>query len=180
MCLCKLTGENILAMTMPALVEYGICPSMVCDVNDYVFMANNDAGSNIVKAWEDFNGSTCAGHKLGRATLSFLSSEGIRDIVKKDKGMAAHFHRSTKGLSVIHSIQKRIGLAHTKPPPGNATRAWNGFFELARWFMHNADAISIYDDEHPDDCADNHDGSKYKVHAFEDPDVWELLREVVC
>ena len=166
-------------MTMPTLVEYGICPSLKCDVNDFVFMANNDAGSNMVKAWEEFNGSTCAGHKLGRATSSFLASEGIRLIVKKVKGMAAHYHRSTKGLSVLHGIQKRLGLAETKPPPGNATRAWNGFFEMARWFMHNADVVSMYDDEHPNDCADNPDGSKYKDHAFDDPDQWELLREVV-
>lgn len=168
-------------MTMPALVEYGICPTLECDVNDYVFMANNnDAGSNIVKAWGKFNGYTCAGHKLGRATLSFLSSEGIRVVVKKVKGMAAHFHRSTKGLSVLHAIQKRMGLFETKPPPGNATRAWNFVFEMARWFIYNADVISIYGDEHPDDCANNPDGSKYKDHAFDDPDLWELLREGVC
>ena len=96
-----IAGDNILKLTIPVLLEYEVLPSDDVDVNDHIFMANNDAGSNMVKAWEKFNGSTCAAHKLGRCCLAFLTVPAIYKIEMKVKGMAAHFHRSTKGLSVL-------------------------------------------------------------------------------
>ena len=172
-------GENILKLTIPVLVEYEVLPSEDVDVNDHILMANNDSGSNIVKAWEEFNGSTCAAHKLGRCCLAFLSHPPIYDIEMKVKGMAAHFHRSTKGLNVLHDIQRRMNISPNKPPPGNVTRTWTGSFEICRWFLHNADPITCYDSEQPEGCANNPDGSKYKDHAFQHSSEWELLREMV-
>jgi hypothetical protein len=174
-----IAGDNILKLTIPVLLEYEVLPSDDVDVNDHIFMANNDAGSNMVKAWEKFNGSTCAAHKLGRCCLAFLTVPAIYKIEMKVKGMAAHFHRSTKGLSVLHTIQQRLKMAPNKPPPGNVTRSWTGAFEICRWFLHNAAPITCYDDEQPEGCADNPDGSKYKDHAFQSTDDWELLREMV-
>ena len=174
-----IAGDNILKLTIPVLLEYEVLPSDDVDVNDHIFMANNDAGSNMVKAWEKFNGSTCAAHKLGRCCLAFLTVPAIYKIEMKVKGMAAHFHRSTKGLSVLHTIQQRLKMAPNKPPPGNVTRSWTGAFEICRWFLHNVAPITCYDDEQPEGCADNPDGSKYKDHAFQSTDDWELLREMV-
>ena len=170
-------GENIRALTDPVLVDHGIMAEGN-DAADHLFMVNNDAGSNMVKAFEDVDGDTCKGHKLALCNKAFLSQPTVNGVYKKVKGMSAHYHRSTLGCQHLYGIQESLGLPHSKPPPGNTTRQWTGAFRELRWYLINEEAVKQYDA--PENCVENDDGSKFKDHKMEYDFEWDMLRQMVC
>ena len=91
------TGDNIKAKTLEGLHKtWGIGQS-VADVPNRVFGSTPDEGSNMLKAWKVFEGSGCVAH-LGSSALGCalkVNSE-VMSLVKKIKGIIAHFHKSNK------------------------------------------------------------------------------------
>ena len=53
------------------------------DAADHIFMVNNDAGSNMIKAFDDVEGDTCKGHILSLSNKAFLSQLKVADLYKK-------------------------------------------------------------------------------------------------
>ena len=93
------TAENIQKLTFDGLHSVGIgsCPE---DVHDFVHMCTPDEGSNMLKAWEVFEGAGCVCHREQNCLREALCSVGIQSLLKKIKGVCAHFHRSDK-VSVV-------------------------------------------------------------------------------
>ena len=150
-------GENIAHTTKGHLSGVGVGkyePDNDIDtVGQEVHGSTTDQGSNMVKAFEKFEGAACVNHRLNNSLKCALEVPKIAAVVKKVrtsclvpdmiaknhlqcyhnascvhqvKGIAAHFHRSNKGYSKLQEIQEQLKLRVVKPPVASATR-WDPF-----------------------------------------------------
>lgn len=97
------------------------------------------------------------------------------------RGIAAHFHRSSKGWLKMREIQEQLKLKVVKPPRSSSTR-WGGVIPQFQWVGNNRAALRRYNKDGPQDCAVNDDGSTFKDHSMSDDEVdmcYQLVR-VVC
>ena len=93
------------------------------------------------------------------------------------KGIAAHFHRSTKGMLVFYEIQSSLGLKELKPPIASDVR-WGGVIPMLVWIAENLSALKRYASESPRDCALNDDGTGFKDHVLSEEE-YEYLPQLV-
>ena len=128
-----------------------------------------DQGANMLNGFKDFEGGPCACHRLSNCLKKAFESEGVAPLVKKVKGIAAHFHRSTKGCMKLHEIQEACGLPITKPPICSAVR-WSGVIPMLSWTAEQRAALKRYTIECPPNCALNDDGTGYKDHLLSEED----------
>ena len=93
------------------------------------------------------------------------------------KGIAAHFHRSTKGTMVLYDIQESLGLKEVKPPVASDVR-WGGVIPMLVWTAQNLSALKRYAHDCPRDCALNDDGTGYKDHVLSEEEL-EYIPQLV-
>jgi hypothetical protein len=91
------TGDNIKAKTLEGLHKTWSIGQSPADVPSRVFGSTPDEGSNMLKAWNVFEGSACVAHRASTALGYALkvNCEAMA-LVKKIKGIISHFHKSTK------------------------------------------------------------------------------------
>ena len=67
------------------------------DIVTRVHGCTPDEGSNMLKAWKIFEGAGCVCHRAQNSLKKAMETvEAVVDLMKKIKGITAHFHRSTK------------------------------------------------------------------------------------
>ena len=98
-------------------------------------------------------------------------------MLEQVKGIAAHFHRSTKGTMVLYDIQNSLGFKEVKPPIASDVR-WGGVIPMLVWTAQNLSALKRYAHDCPRDCALNDDGTGYKDHVLSDEEL-EYLPQLV-
>ncbi len=91
------TGEAIRKKTLEGLHQrWGIAETPEL-VPTRVHGSTPDEGSNILKAWQLFEGGACVCHRAQSALRNALKVDSkVVGLVKKVKGIVAHFHRSNK------------------------------------------------------------------------------------
>jgi hypothetical protein len=89
------TGDNIRDLTYSGLVSVGLCETIE-EVPGNIHMCTHDEGSNMLAAWREMEGAGCVCHRENNCLGTALSSAGIASVLKKLKGVCAHFHRSDK------------------------------------------------------------------------------------
>ena len=65
-------------------------------VQDCIHVCTPDEGSNMLKGWSGYEGAGCVCHRQQNCLGTSLEIEDIKPIIKKVKGVCAHFHRSDK------------------------------------------------------------------------------------
>ena len=128
-----------------------------------------DQGSNMLAGFKDFEGGPCACHRLSNCLKKAFESPGVASLVMKVKGIAAHFHRSTKGSMKLQEIQEACGLPTTKPPTCSVVR-WSGVVPMLSWTAEQRAALKRYTVECPPNCALNDDGTGFKDHLLSEED----------
>eukprot|EP00873_Tetraselmis_striata_P002573 jgi/Tetstr1/422837/TSEL_013628.t1 len=113
-------GKQIAAAAKAALAGMGIGKYSeatdtqvdVDTVGDEAFGICIDEGSNMVKAFEDFEGDSSVDHRLSNGLKDALKPPVVADIVRKMKGISAHFNRSSKGWRKLEEVaaQQRVKL----------------------------------------------------------------------
>ena len=84
------------------------------------------------------------------------------------KGIAAHFHRSAKGMQALYDIQSSLGLNEVKPPIASDLR-WGGVIPMLVWISENMPAQKRFASDRPRGCALNdwlQDGTGFKDHVL--------------
>lgn len=195
------TGEEIRKTTLKELHEKCGIGSSPEDVVNRVHGSTPDEGSNILLGWKVFEGAGCVCHRANRCLHYCLEHEDVAPIVKKIKGICAHFHRSQKVSSIllhyiasmlffttilIHifpqgynkfsEIVNALGGTGTKPQVASKTR-WAGFLSMCSWVNENKLALIEY--EEPSDCVANDDGTRYASHEIGDEDQWQQVTHLV-
>ena len=89
------TGENIKELTYDGLCAMGIGETPD-KVPTYIHTCTPDKGKNMLEAWVEFEGAGCVCHRENNCLGKALSCAGIEPIIKKIKGICAHFHRTDK------------------------------------------------------------------------------------
>ena len=91
------TGDNIKDKTLNSMHEIWGIGETPQKVPEHVFGSTPDEGSNMLKAWKMFEGSGCVTHRASSGLGDALNvSTQSKALVRKIKGIVAHFHRSTK------------------------------------------------------------------------------------
>ena len=91
----KHTGDNITKLTNDGLMGIGLGDGDT-SVQDCVHSCTPDEGSNMLKGWSGFEGAGCVCHRQQNCLGTSLEIDDIKPIIKKIKGVCAHFHRSDK------------------------------------------------------------------------------------
>ena len=99
------TGDNIKKKTLEIMHnQWGIGESPE-DVPNRVHGSTPDEGSNMLKGWNCFEGSSCVCHRVQNALKCALNcTPGVVALVKKVKGICSHFHRSTK-VCIVYMLR---------------------------------------------------------------------------
>jgi hypothetical protein len=71
------------------------------DVANRVHGCTPDEGSNMLLGWNIFEGAGCVCHRMCRCLVYCLEDFEVAPIVKKVKGICAHFHRSQKVCTLL-------------------------------------------------------------------------------
>lgn len=175
-------GEQIAATTKANLAALGVgiynLKEKMDTVADEVHGCCIDQGSNMLAGFKDFEGGPCACHRLSNCLKKAFDSAGVAPTVKKVKGIAAHFHRSTKGSTKLHEIQAALGLPTTKPPVCSTVR-WSGVIPMLTWTAEQRPALKRYSMECPTDCALNDDGTGFKDHLLTEEE-YGIIPQLVC
>ena len=108
------TGDAIEASTEAALDR-----SEVGGLNhERLFFPVSDNGANMVAGWEAFGGGRCGVHTGQLSAKVFLDHPEIKPTRDKEKGITAHFNKSTglDGLNGLHKCQRAVNLPEHAPP----------------------------------------------------------------
>ena len=89
------TGDTIKKLTYDGLHSMGIGESPE-SVPNYVHTSTPDEGSNMLAGWIEFEGAGCVCHRENNCLGKALSCPAISPVLKKIKGICAHFHRTDK------------------------------------------------------------------------------------
>ena len=91
------TGDNIKKKTLDILHNVWGIGTSPDDVPNCVHGSTPDEGSNMLKAWNCFEGGACVCHRAQSALRCALKiNSHTETLVRKVKGIVAHFHRSQK------------------------------------------------------------------------------------
>ena len=90
-----LTGDNISELTTVGLISLGVGDDDT-PVQDCIHVCTPDEGSNMLKGWSGYEGAGCVCHRQQNCLGTSLEIDDIKSIIKKAKGVCAHFHRSEK------------------------------------------------------------------------------------
>mmetsp|Transcript_11762 Transcript_11762/g.24667 ORF Transcript_11762/g.24667 Transcript_11762/m.24667 type:complete len:606 (-) Transcript_11762:440-2257(-) len=145
-------------------------------VKDAIHKSCSDAASNMKSGWNDFDGDECVGHSIQTSAKKFLEHLEIAGVVKKGRGIAAHFRRSQIGRNLLRKVQEELQLPQTVPPRDTETR-WNGTHDLWVWLVHNREALQVYDTRRLSEAntaVGNPDGTCYGDHQLGSVD-WEII-----
>mgnify|MGYP006281558335 CR=1 FL=1 len=109
------TGDNIKEVTLQGLVLAGVADN-IHDVWEHVHACTPDEGANILRAWEIIEGAGYICLRAVHCQKYALKGDTVSLIVKKVKGICAHFHRSVKVscFNVLSFYQDRMlmNLSH--------------------------------------------------------------------
>lgn len=98
------TGDNIKAMTQKILFErWGIGTSPETSFSR-IHGCTPDEGSNMLKAWNEIEGSGCYCHRESTCLKHALAVPEVARLVSKIRGIAAHFSRSDKVNGCLLSV----------------------------------------------------------------------------
>jgi hypothetical protein len=94
------TGDAIEAKTDAALEKAGIGGQK----SEMLFFPVSDNGANMVAGWAPFGRGPCVVHTMQLAVHIFLDHPAIKPTRDKEKGITAHFNKSTgvDGLNGLH------------------------------------------------------------------------------
>jgi hypothetical protein len=180
------TGDEIERTTKEKLAKLGIGSydpeNGVDTVMTCVYGSTSDEGSNMKKAWNGLEGGPCVNHQGNNCLATAMEEEDLAHVIKKVKGICAHFHRSTKGLKHFQKLQKGCELPELAPPAGAKTR-WCGVVPMLIWVANNRPALKRYDRSQPTGCAALDDGTVYKDYLMCDDEhevVRQLVRQIFC
>ena len=136
------TGLQIKRTTYKALKDVGME-----DCTDEVWRKVSDAGSNIKKGWNGFDGGdqTCADHKLERSTLLYTDEPEIGAMSRKRHESATHMKYSTVSANNVSDSQALFYAPGNKAVRSNATR-WRSHHAESRWFRQHA--VDMADAKH--------------------------------
>ena len=81
--------------TYSRLVSVGLCETIE-EVPVSIHMCTLDEGSSMLAAWREMEGADCVCHRENNCLGTALSSLDIALVLKKLKGVRAHFHRFDK------------------------------------------------------------------------------------
>jgi hypothetical protein len=65
-------------------------------VPSYIHTSTPDEGSNMLAGWIEFEGAGCVCHRENNCLGKAMSCDAIAPLLKKIKGICAHFHRTDK------------------------------------------------------------------------------------
>jgi hypothetical protein len=85
------TGDAIEAKTETALD----CAEVSGLKHERLFFPVSDNGANMVAGWEPFGGGRCGVHTGQLSVMVFLEHQAIKPTRDKQKGIVAHFNKST-------------------------------------------------------------------------------------
>ena len=92
---CNHTADNIKRMTLQGLVDMGVS-AKVDTVSDHVHGCTPDEASNMLRAWDIFEGAGCVCHRANNCLKTALKDDHVGHVLKGVKAVCAHFHRSVK------------------------------------------------------------------------------------
>ena len=76
-------------------VSVGLCKTIE-EVHGNIRMCTPDEGSNMLATWREMEDAGCVCHRQKNCLGTALSSLGNATVLKKLKGICAHFHRPDK------------------------------------------------------------------------------------
>ena len=132
------TGDEILQATRKELSAVG-----VDDLYSEVFRKCSDAGSNIKKGWNGFEGgnSTCVDHKIEREVLKYYDELEIGNVAADRNKLAGHLAHSLASQRALKESQKLFALPERKVVQSVKTR-WRSEHDQARWYRQNEPALN--------------------------------------
>ena len=127
------TGDAIEAKTETALD----CAEVSGLKHERLFFPVSDNGANMVAGWEPFGGGRCGVHTGQLSVMVFLEHQAIKPTRDKQKGIVAHFNKSTgvDGLNGLHKCQRSCQLPVHHPVSTVATR-WSSDHDQMEWFRY--------------------------------------------
>ena len=139
------TGDAIEAKTETALD----CAEVSGLKHERLFFPVSDNGANMVAGWEPFGGGRCGVHTGQLSVMVFLEHQAIKPTRDKQKGIVAHFNKSTgvDGLNGLHKCQRSCQLPVHHPVSTVATR-WSSDHDQMEWFRYEQAAVQLYDVNH--------------------------------
>ena len=194
------TGEVIRKLTYDGLLKIGIGnPKEYEDIPLYIHMCTPDEGSNMLKAWKSIEGAGCVCHRQQTCLGKAMSCASIQPLLKKIKGICAHFHRSNKvsltffclcfyldyllhncigvqGFTVLCNHGLLIKQKVTKPPAASETR-WAGILPQISWLNEHHEVVQLYEKQPAENCAVLDDGTSFSDHAFSEHD-WCMVADL--
>jgi hypothetical protein len=157
--------QEIEKATKQCLAGYGIGQydpaSKLDSVGDEVHGSTTDEGSNIKKAFKDFEGAPCTCHQLQNALKHSMKGDFMQTLERKVRGIVAHFRRSNKGFQKLLELDGSV----TRPNGGSKTR-WGGIINVFQWIGINEAVLKRYVE--PENCAVNEDGTTFSTHILTD------------
>ena len=103
--------------------------------HERVFLAVSDNGANMVAGWMPFGGGPCAVHTMQLSVNMYLQHEAVKPTRDKQKGITAHFNKSTgvDGLNGLQKCQRQCQAtcpAPLPPPPPPPCPLWYKYSTL--------------------------------------------------
>ena len=136
----KHTASQIKKQTIAALKGIGLE-----DAFEEVWRKVSDAGSNMKKGWNGFDGGnqTCADHKIERSTRIYSLEPEIAEMSKQRHDAARHLNVSTRSSNDViesHDIFDSESKS-TKATRSGETR-WRSHHAESRWFRQHATELA--------------------------------------
>ena len=127
------TGEAIEEKTTKIFEEVGV----IGQKSEMLFFPTTDNGSNMVSGWAPFGRAPCAVHTVQLSVKTFLEHEAIAPTRIKERGIVAHFQKSTgvDGLNGLKNCMKQRNLPVHEPVRDSETR-WGGAHDQMNWFRY--------------------------------------------
>ena len=131
------TGDEILAATRRELNEVGIT-----DLYSEIFRKCSDAGSNIKKGWNGFEGGnqTCVDHKCEREVIKYYTEPDVGNVAADRNKLAGHLAHSLPSQRALQDSQKLFSLPSRKAVQSCTTR-WRSEHDQSRWYRQNEAAL---------------------------------------
>ena len=156
------TGEAIARKTSESLKRGGVGENNVS-------AAVSDNAANMLLGFANYNSVGCAVHSMQLCVNSFLEATGIEEMRVRQKGIVAHFHKSTglDGLNGLFGCMRATGLPVHHPVRACMTR-WSSDYKQMNWFRYEQLAVQKYDTVHSTKA-----GWAYKEHQLS-LDDWQV------
>ena len=152
------TGPAIEKKTEEALERGGISGLQ----HETLFFPVSDNAANMILGWAPYGRGPCVVHTMQLSVHVFLEHDGVKPTRDKQKGIVAHFNKSTgvDGLNGLHKCQRSSGLPQHHPVSAVETR-WSSDHGQMDWFRYEQPAVQLYDVQHSRKA-----GDAYKQHQL--------------